>query len=275
MLNSQSLRAVQRRSILLGGAAALAGVSAASAASSNQPKAAKVADAGKPHLIRHYVLASPDIDRVSEQLQAFLETPAGHRHDMGEILGFRNEMMMIGETMLELVQPVKPDHRLHRWFDEHGGEGGYMIVFQTFDAEAFRARAEAEKLRLTRDMQFRGQDMIQFDPKRFGTHLETYQYSLPNGWWGDPVGRHYEKSTVAKEIVAAEVAVENPLEIAAQVGRLFESPVEENAVVFSGKRVRFVEPSGRLGLIGLDLLAGNRSRVGEIRRICNVNLRLA
>lgn len=260
---------VDRRAFLIG-AAVFAGAAASSAHAKEKPAASQ----DKPHVIRHYVLASPDIDSVSEQLQSFLGMPAGHRHDMGEILGFRNEMMMIGETMFELVQPVKPDHRLHRWFAENGGEGGYMIVFQTFDAEAFRARAEAEKLRLTRDMQFRGQDMIQFDPKRFGTHLETYRYSLPNGWWGDPVGRKYEKSSVAREIVAAEVAVEAPGEIAAQVGRLFESRVDANTVVFVDKRVRFVEPAARRGLVALDFEAIDRGRAGETRRICNMDMNL-
>lgn len=229
----------------------------------------------RPHLIRHFVLASPDIDRVSSAVQQFLGVPQGFRHDMTAVLGFRNEMMMIGSTMFELVQPVAPDHRLNRWFAEHGGEGGYMIVFQTFDADAFRARAAAEQLRLTRDMLFRGQDMIQFDPRRFGTHLETYRYSLANGWWGDPVGRGYARSEVAEEIVAADVAVEAPpAEIAAQVGRLFQSQVEGTEVRFPGKEVRFVAASARTGLIGLDFRARDRAAAGQSARICNMDFRL-
>ena len=231
--------------------------------------------AGKPHLIRHFVLATPDLDAVSVGLQAFLKISEGFRHDMGAILGFRNEMMMIGQTMLEIVQPVKPDHRLHKWFAESGGEGGYMIVFQTFDADAFRARAAAEKLRLTRDMQFRGQDLIQFDPKRFGTHLETYRYSLPNGWWGDPVGRSYPKSSVASEIVAADVAVDAPpAEIAAQVGRLFQSSVNGATVNVGGKTIRFVPPRGRHALVALDLTAIAAADRGKSATIGGVEWRL-
>ncbi|WP_326523064.1 VOC family protein [Sphingomonas sp.] len=228
--------------------------------------------AARPHLWRHVVLATPDLERVSSELQAFLQIAPGVRHDMGDILGFRNEMMMVGTTMLEIVQPTKPDHRLHRWFAEHGGEGGYMLVFQTFDADAFRARAEAEKLRLTRDMLFRGQDMIQFDPARFGTHLETYRYSLPNGWWGDPVGRDYAKSAAASEIVAADIAVAAPpAEIAAQVGRLFEAKVRGTAVSFGDKTVRFASATAHQGLTGIDLrartarLRGREATIGRMR----------
>ncbi len=176
-----------------------------------------------------------------------------------------------------VVQPVKPDHRLHKWFAENGGQGGgYMIVFQTFDADAFRARATAEKLRLTRDMLFRGQDLIQFDPKRFGTHLETYRYDLPNGWWGDPVGRTYAKSPIASEIVAADVAVSDPpAEIAAQVGRLFEAQAAGTTVDFGPKQVRFqAAGTGRHGLVGVDCAAVRSADRGRTATIENVAWRL-
>jgi hypothetical protein len=231
--------------------------------------------ATRPHLLRHIVLATPDVDKVAADLFKFLEIADGHRLDMGEILGFRNVMLMVGTTMVELVQPTKPDHRLHRWLAENGGEGGYMLVLQTFDADAFRARAEAEQLRLTRDMLFRGQDMIQFDPKRFGTHLETYRYSLPNGWWGDPVGRKYEQSPVAAELAVAEVAVKDPpAEIAAQVGRLFESKVSGTTVSFVDKKVHFVAATGHPGLKGVDLKARARSARGREAQIGGMRWRL-
>lgn len=226
----------------------------------------------RPHLLRHVVLATPDVDKVAADLFKFLEIADGHRLDMTDILGFRNVMLMVGTTMVELVQPTKPDHRLHRWLTENGGEGGYMLVFQTFDADAFRARAAAEHLRLTRDMLFRGQDMIQFDPQRFGTHLETYRYSLPNGWWGDPVGRKYEQSPVAAELAVADVAVKDPpREIAAQVGRLFQSKVSGTTVSFVDKQLRLAPASGHPGLKGVDLRArptaarGRKAQIGGMR----------
>lgn len=236
---------------------------------------AGAAQAAKPNVIRHYVLATHDLKAVSSQLQDFLQVDQGFRHDMSAALGFTNEMMMIGQTMVEIIQPVAPDHRVHAWLAERGGDGGFMIVLQTFDAEAFRARTTAEKLRLARDMQFRGQDMIQLDYKRFGTRFETYQYSLPDGWWGDPVGRSYAKSKVAAEIVGAEVAVENPREIATQIGGLFQSPVKGDTVTFVDKQVRFVDakPPWR-GLVALDLKALARKRRGDHRVICGVDWRL-
>jgi hypothetical protein len=261
--------------VVLSSGAVLAAADATRSATAEPSHPTSAATGKRPHVIRHFVLATANLEKVSARLQSFLAIPQGVRHDMSEALGFRNEMMKIGNTMLELVQPIKPDHRLHRWLAERGGDGGYMIVLQTFDANALRSRAAAEKLRLTRDMQFRGQQMVQFDPRHFGAHFEAYEYSLPDGWWGDPNGRNYGKSEHASEIVAAEVAVEEPERIAAQIGRLYESPVASNTVTFVDKRVRFVaaRPPWR-GLVGLDLIATNRTHAGRAELIGGVNCRL-
>lgn len=226
-------------------------------------------DTDTTHRLRHVVLATSNLEAVSEGLQDYLGVSEGFRHDMSAVLGFRNEMMMIGDMMFELVQPVSPDHRLHRWLAEHGGDGGYMLVFQTFDADAFRARSKQEKLRLTRDMLFRGQDMIQFDPLRFGTHIETYRYDLPNGWWGDPVGREYQKSPKIEAITSCEVAVTAPPgEIAAQMGRLFESEVEGSKVRFRDKSVSFLAAGEEIpGLKALTCKATDPSLKGTSRTI--------
>lgn len=273
---------IERRNFLFAGTAAalsagelLAAAEEQRSAPAQAPRATRETTAKRPHMIRHYVLATANLESVSARLQSFLSMPQGIRHDMSEALGFRNEMMKIGATMLELVQPVKPDHRLHRWLAQRGGDAGYMIVVQTFDAEALRARAAAEKLRLTRDMQFRGQQMVQFDPRQFGTHFEAYEYSLPDGWWGDPNGRNYGKSDHASEIIAAEVAIEDPERIAAQIGRLYESPVDGSTVSFVDKRVRFVPARAPWrGLVGLDLAATNPTHAGRAERIGGVDWRL-
>lgn len=219
----------------------------------------------KPHLLRHIVVATDDLEAASAELQSLLGMPEGFRHDMTEILGFRNEMTMIGDMMFELVQPMTPDHRLHKWLEENGGSGGYMLVFQTFDADAFRARVAQEKLRLTRDMLFRGQDLIQFDPKRFGTHIETYRYSLPNGWWGDPVGRGYKQSPRVEGVVACDVRVKAPAdEIAQQMGRIFQQPVDGTNVAFGEKTVRFFDADSETpGLFAVTCKATDPALVGQ------------
>ena len=215
---------------------------------------------------------------VCDQIYEFLElSPAPKPDGEGgtEKYGFYSTMMRIGTTMVEIVQPIKPDHLLSNWLKERGGDGGFQVVLQTFDAVALKRRAAAENLKLTIDMMFKGQHMIQFDCKHFGTHFELYQYSPEENWWGDPINRQYPESRVATEIVGGEVAVENPENIAAQIARLFIGKADGRKVRFGDRTITFSPVQGlNRGLIAIDLRAREQVRVGDSEQIGGVQFRL-
>lgn len=260
---------VGRRSVIAGAAASLA----------LAPALAATPSAARPHRVRHYVLATRDMAFVCDQIYEFLglpPTPKKEGPGVTEQYGFYSTMMRIGTTMLEVVQPIKPDHHLNAWLEERGGDGGYMVVLQTYDAEALKRRASEENLKLTRDMMFKGQHMIQFDYKRFGTHFELYQYTPEDNWWGDPLNRPYGDARVASDVVGGEVAVENPEEIAAQVARLFIGEHDGGAKVrFIDRTIAFSPVEGKKrGLVAIDLKAREKVRIGDWARIGGVQFRL-
>lgn len=235
-------------------------------------------NATRPHRVRHYVFATHDMKVVCDQIYEFLElSPAPKTEGTGgtEKYGFYSTMMCIGTTMVEVVQPIKPDHYLSAWLKKRGGDGGFQVVLQTFDAEALKRRAAAENLKLTIDMMFQGQHMIQFDYKHFGTHFELYEYSPEENWWGDPINRSYPEARVASEIVGGEVAVENPEDIAAQIARLFIGKAEGKTVRFGDRTITFSPVQGlNRGLIAIDLKAREKIRVDHSAQIGGVQFRL-
>lgn len=235
------------------------------------------AAAERPIRVRHYVLATHDMNFVCDQIYEVLglaPTPKKEGPGVTEQYGFYSTMMRVGTTMIEVVQPIKPDHLLNRWFDERGGDGGFMVVMQTFDADALKARAAAENLKLTRDMMFKGQHMLQFDYKHFGTHFELYKYTPEEDWWGNPRTGPYSDARVASDVVGGEVAVENPEAIAAQTARLFLARQDGTRVHFEDRTINFVEAKGQArGLVALDLKAREQARVGDWARICGVKFR--
>ena len=260
--------AMTRRTLL--GATAATGMAAAGQAFG--------AVAERPSRVRHYVLATHDMNFVCDQIYEVLGLPATPKKEEPgptEKYGFYSTMMRVGTTMIEVVQPMNPDHHLGHWFEERGGDGGYMVVMQTYDADALKARAAAEQLTLTRDMPFMGQHMIQFDYKHFGTHFELYKYTPEDNWWGNPLTGPYSDARVVSDIVGCEVAVENPAAIAAQAARLFLGTQEGNIVHLTDRSVSFVEAKGQWrGLTALDLKAREPSRVGDWARICGVKFRM-
>lgn len=262
---------LQRRELLAGGISLLGGAMVAGQAIGQAPV--------RPDRVRHYVLATHDRDFVCDQIYEFLglaPTPKPAGPGTTEKYGFYSTMMRVGGTMLEIVQPIKPDHHLNGWLAERGGDGGYMVVMQNFDAAALKARAAQENLKLTRDQMFLGQHMTQFDYKRFGTHFETYQYSPEDDWWGNPLTGPYSDARVASDVVGGEVAVENPQEIAAQIARLFNGGTPDGeGVRFGDKKINFVPSDGQWrGLVALDLKAREAQRVGDWARIGGVKFRL-
>lgn len=242
-------------------------------------RAAIAAPAERPCRIRHYVIATRDMKFVNEQLYEFLGMPAMPKPPgpgTTEQYGFYSTMMKVGSAMLEIVQPIKPDHHLNNWLDERGGDGGYMVVMQAFDDNALLARAKSEGLTLTRDLIFRGQHMMQFDYRRFGTHFELYKYTPEDNWWGDPLGRNYPPARVASEMLGCDVAVENAASIADQVARLFLGQrVGGASVRFDDRQINFVPVEGKArGLVAIDLKARQDNRVGDWARIAGVKFRL-
>lgn len=232
----------------------------------------------RPSRLRHYVIATHDRDFVCDQIYEFLglpATPKGPGPDKTEQFGFYSTMMKIGTSMLEVVQPVKPEFHLNDWFRRRGGDGGYMLVLQTFDAKALVARAKAEDLKLNRDQLFMGQHQVQFDEGRFGTFFEFYQYLPEDDWWGRPLTGPYSDARVVSDIVGCDVAVEDPSGVAEQAARVFLARQDGDAVHFIDRKVQFIPSKGPWrGLVALDLKARQDNRIGDWARIAGVQFRL-
>ncbi|MCR6644412.1 MAG: VOC family protein [Terricaulis sp.] len=237
-----------------------------------------VDQATRPSRVRHYVIATHDRHFVCDQIYEFLglpATPARPGPGVTEQYGFYSVMMRVGTTMLEVVQPVRDDHLLSRWFQERGGDGGFMVVMQTYDGEALKARAAAEGLVLTRDQDFMGQHMIQFDYRHFATHFEFYRYTPEDNWWGNPLTGPYSDARVASDVVGCQVAVDDPDAIAAQAARVFLGQQQGRRVNFIDRHIDFVPARGQWrGLTALDLKAKQENRVGDWARIANIQFNL-
>jgi hypothetical protein len=224
--------------------------------------------------IRHFVLTSENIASTSAQLHDWLGVPQGQTHTFTIEYGFVNEIVMVGNSFLEVGQPIWADHRLHGILAERGGECAQMVVLQSPDCEALRGRALESGLTLAKDKEFKGQQVIQFDPEVFGTRLETYEYNLPDGWWTGTADR-YTPSSVVADIVGADIAVHDPAAIASMTAHVFEAALDatSNTVHFEDTHLRFLPASGWQGITALNMTPLDPARRGESRIICGTEFR--
>jgi hypothetical protein len=236
----------------------------------------------RPGRVRHYVIAARDLEAVCSEIYEYLELEAAQqekREDGSQVTeqyGFRTHMMRIGTTMLEVVSPIRERHELQKFFVEQGGDGGFMVVMQTYDDEALLARAKDAGLALRFEIpDFLGQHLMQFDYEVLGTRFEHYLYTPEDNWWGDPLNRPYNDPHAVVDIVGASVAVDDPSSIAELASTVFLGTRDGDAVQFQDRRIEFVTPiDGKRGLHALHLTATDRARVGESKRIANVEFRL-
>ena len=57
--------------------------------------------------------------------------------------GIANTVFALGDCFLEVVSPTRPDTAAGRYIDRHGGDAGYMLIFDLEELEPARARDAA------------------------------------------------------------------------------------------------------------------------------------
>lgn len=232
----------------------------------------------RPSRIRHYVIAARDLDATCNELYDLLQVEPVPKKGTSPTLafGFDTRMIRVGTTLIEVVSPVREPHQLHDFFEEHEGDGGFMVVMQTYDDDALLERAAANGHELAFEIpDFRGQHLMQFDYRTFGSRFEFYLYTPEDNWWGNPLTGDYNDPEAAEDIMGAEVAVENPEEIARTAAATFLGRQDGSTVHFLDRRIEFVAPAGpsTRGLRALYLTAKDRSRAGSTATVANVEFR--
>jgi hypothetical protein len=97
--------------------------------------------------LRQIALVAHDLEPVAAQLNAVFGLRVAYRDPAVAKYELVNVVMPVGGEFLEIVQPVTADASAARYLRRRGGNAGYMLIFQTDDAHAHRARLSGEGIR--------------------------------------------------------------------------------------------------------------------------------
>jgi hypothetical protein len=136
--------------------------------------------------------------------------------------GLTNAVFALGDCFLEVIAPRQPDTAAGRYLARHGGDGGYMVLFDVEDLEAARNRAEALGVRVVWRVDL---------PDIAGTHLHpadmrgaivSLDRSNPYGtWrWGGPEWTARVGEGAPARLAAVTIAVDDPAAVAARWGEV-------------------------------------------------------
>jgi hypothetical protein len=193
--------------------------------------------------LRQAVLVAGELEVVASQLRNALELDEPFRDPGVGEFGLANTVFAIGDCFLEVVSPTRAETAASRYLTRHGGDGGYMVIFDLEDLEGARSRALAAGVRV----------IWQIDlPDISGTHLHpadmrgaivSLDRSKPYGsWrWGGPQWTAQVGAGAAGRLAGITIAVADPAAVAARWGEVLGVPVE------GGER-----PDGEGPLLALD-----------------------
>jgi len=229
--------------------------------------------------LRQIALVARALEPVVEDLCAVLGLEVCF-HDPGvEVFGLRNALLPVGpDAFLEVVSPMRPDTAAGRHLDRYGGDGGYMVIVQSDDLAADRARVAALGVRVVWEITLPDAATIHLHPHDVGAAIVSIDaMAPPESWrWAGPDWRPHVRTEVTRELAGATLAARDPAAMAARWAAVLGCPARAAGDVAHEVRLepgtlRF-EPlaagdrPGRGARTGGTSLAAHRRGRGDHRR---------
>ena len=173
--------------------------------------------------LRQLVIAAGSLD-VADTLadvlglgEAFLDPGVAE-------FGLVNRVYAIGEQFLEVVVPTALTAPAGR-FLARGGDGGYMVIFQTDDLAAARARADALKIRRVWNIDLPDISASHLHPADVGAAIVSIDEARPAAsWrWGGP---DWERRAAPGKLTGAVITSAAPARMAARWGEALGIPAK-------------------------------------------------
>jgi hypothetical protein len=180
--------------------------------------------------LRQAVLVAAEVEPVAFALRAAVGLDEPFRDPGVGAFGLENVVFALGDCFVEVVSPIEPDTAAGRYLARHGGDGGYMVIFDLEDLEGARERALGLGARV----------VWQFDlPDISGTHLHpadmrgaivSLDQSRPYGtWrWGGPRWTGQIGTGAPGRLAGVTIAVSDPVAVAARWGEVLSVPVGDS-----------------------------------------------
>jgi len=233
--------------------------------------------------IRQVALCTDDIWREEKRLVTALDIAGVHR-DPPNVFEMRNTVFAVGDTFLEILQPVAESAPSARFLAKHGGPGGYMLLLQVGDRDAARARVDELGVRVVHDSPPARQHGVEASALHLhpadtgGTLISIDTMDPPDGWaWGGRAWKGHAHTDVVDGIVGVELRSHDPDQLAERFGRLVGRAVDgDRTIGLDGGEVRVVEgPAGSPDqLTAIDMHATDRRRAGETVVVAGTDIRL-
>jgi glyoxalase-like protein len=195
--------------------------------SSEYPPAGMSAPGPRARL-RQAVILAEDLEETAQALRTTLGLGEPFRDPGVAEFGLANVVFAIGDCFLEVISPRQPGTAAGRRLERHGGDGGYMAIFDLEDLEGARERAAGLGLRVVWQIDLPDISATHLHPADIGGAILSLDRSNPYGsWrWGGPQWTGLIAPAAPGALVGMTVAVSDPGLVAARWGEVLGVEVE-------------------------------------------------
>src|ERR1700730_8445134 len=162
--------------------------------------------------LRHAVIAATELEPVAGALRTALDLGEPFRDPGVGEFGLRNVVFALGDCFIEVISPTRSDTAAGRWLQRHGGDGGYMVLFDIEDLEGARERAERLGVRVVWRMDLADISGTHLHPADMRGAIVSLDRSTPYGtWrWGGPQWTGLTGEGAPGRLAGITVAADDP-----------------------------------------------------------------
>jgi len=138
--------------------------------------------------LRQAVIVARELEPVLAELRDELGLGEPYGDPGVAEFGLRNAVCALGDGFIEVVSPSRPGTAAGRQLERHGGDGGYMAIFQLDDLDAARARARERGVRVVWEIDLPDISATHLHPGDVGGTIVSLDRPEPRAsWrWGGP-----------------------------------------------------------------------------------------
>jgi Glyoxalase-like domain len=162
------------------------------------------------------VLVAAELESVASTLRAGLDLQEPFRDPGVSEFGLTNVVFALDDCFLEVISPARGDTAAGRYLARHGGDGGYMVIFDLEDLQGARARAAELGIRVVWQIDLPDISGTHLHPADMRGAIVSLDRSVPYGtWrWGGPQWTGRTASGAAARLAGITVAVGDPIAVA-------------------------------------------------------------